>query len=82
MHVVDKATKLQTIFDRIQLVDTRFELIRRDIELATLRRQMALGPDATGAARERIERDGADLLNEVEGDRAFLRQANIGSERM
>jgi len=24
-HVVDKATKLETIFDRINLVDTRFE---------------------------------------------------------
>ena len=82
VHVVDKATKLQTIFDRIQLVDARFELIRRDIELATLRRQVALGPEAAPAARERIERDGTDLLNEVEADRAFLRQANIGSERM
>ena len=82
MHVVDNATKLQTIFDRIQLVDTRLELIRRDIELATLRRQMALGPDTTSVARERIERDSADLLDEVEADRAFLRQTNIGSERM
>jgi HD-GYP domain-containing protein (c-di-GMP phosphodiesterase class II) len=26
VHVVDKATKLQTIFDRIHLVDTRFEV--------------------------------------------------------
>jgi hypothetical protein len=25
VHVVDKATKLQTLFDRIELIDTRFE---------------------------------------------------------
>src|SRR5258708_2429747 len=30
VHVVDKATKLETIFDRIRLVDTRFEVIKRD----------------------------------------------------
>ncbi len=30
VHVVDKATKLHTIFDRIHLVDTRFEVVRRD----------------------------------------------------
>ncbi|TAJ21734.1 MAG: GAF domain-containing protein, partial [Rugosibacter sp.] len=29
VHVVDKATKLQTIFDRIHLVDTRFEVLKR-----------------------------------------------------
>src|SRR5436309_8679938 len=30
VHVVDKATKLETIFDRINLVDTRFEVLKRD----------------------------------------------------
>jgi len=30
VHVVDKATKLQTIFDRINLLDTRFEVLKRD----------------------------------------------------
>ncbi|OGS96405.1 MAG: phosphohydrolase [Gallionellales bacterium RIFCSPLOWO2_02_FULL_57_47] len=38
VHVVDKATKLQTIFDRIHLVDTRFEVLKRDAEIAMLRK--------------------------------------------
>jgi HD-GYP domain-containing protein (c-di-GMP phosphodiesterase class II) len=37
VHVVDKATKLHTLFDRIQLVDTRFEVLKRDAEIAMLR---------------------------------------------
>jgi HD-GYP domain-containing protein (c-di-GMP phosphodiesterase class II) len=37
VHVVDKATKLQTLFDRIQLIDTRFEVLKRDAEIAMLR---------------------------------------------
>src|SRR5471030_3107149 len=32
VHVVDKATKLETIFDRIHMVDTRFEVLLRDAE--------------------------------------------------
>ncbi|MCW8826715.1 MAG: GAF domain-containing protein, partial [Gammaproteobacteria bacterium] len=32
--VVDKATKLQTIFDRIQLIEARFEILKRDAQIA------------------------------------------------
>jgi len=37
VHVVDKATKLHTLFDRIHLLDTRFEILKRDAEIAMLR---------------------------------------------
>ncbi|HXG24262.1 MAG TPA: HD domain-containing phosphohydrolase [Chthonomonadales bacterium] len=43
VHIVDKATKLQTIFDRIHLIDTRFEVLKRDAEIAMLRQLLALG---------------------------------------
>ncbi|WP_018230194.1 HD family phosphohydrolase [Methyloversatilis universalis] len=82
VHVVDKATKLQTIFDRIALVDTRFELIRRDLELATLRSRVSAGPSASPVVLAQIERHGEDRLRELDADRAFLHHANIGSERM
>src|SRR3982074_3091326 len=39
VHIVDKATKLESIFDRIQLIDTRFEVIKRDAELDALRKR-------------------------------------------
>lgn len=76
VHVVDKATKLQTLFDRIALVDTRFEILRRDAEIDMLR-AVASGEDAAAAERRHRER-----LAAYEADRAFLRQANVGSERM
>jgi HD-GYP domain-containing protein (c-di-GMP phosphodiesterase class II) len=71
VHVVDKATKLETIFDRIHLIDTRFEILKRDAEIAMLRDG---SPEARAAYRER--------LREIEEHRMFLRAANIGSERM
>lgn len=76
VHVVDKATKLQTIFDRITLVDTRFEVLKRDAEIAMLR-AVAAGEDEA-AAHARFQ---AQLL-QFDADRDFLRRSNLGSERM
>ncbi len=76
VHIVDKATKLQTIFDRIHLVDTRFEVLRRDAELAMLRAVMA------GADRETAELRLQQQLGAIHGDREFLRRVNIGVEAM
>lgn len=72
VHVVDKATKLETIYDRISLVDTRFEILKRDAEIAMLR----AGGGAEARARYR------EQLRQIEEDRMFLRATNIGGERM
>lgn len=69
VHVVDKATKLQTIFDRIELVATRFEVLRRDLEIACLK-----GEISTAERDRRIESCHEDL--------AFLRSINTGGEFM
>jgi HD-GYP domain-containing protein (c-di-GMP phosphodiesterase class II) len=80
VHVVDKATKLQTIFDRVALIDTRFEVVKRDAEIALLKSRL-----------EKLAPRGRDVMadaqlvagiREIESDRNFLRRANIGSEAM
>jgi HD-GYP domain-containing protein (c-di-GMP phosphodiesterase class II) len=79
VHVVDKATKLQTIFDRIALIDTRFEVVKRDAEIAALRaRLQKLEKAAGGAAGHEID----PLIGQIEDDREFLRRANVGGEAM
>jgi HD-GYP domain-containing protein (c-di-GMP phosphodiesterase class II) len=69
VHVVDKATKLETIFDRIHLVDQRFLLLKRDAEIALLRGHMS-------------EPQYQAKLAQFDDDRAFLRKANVGGEFM
>jgi hypothetical protein len=69
VHVVDKATKLETIYDRIHLIDTRFEILKRDLEIQGLKDDL----DATQVRRR---------LRELDDDRRFLHACNIGSERM
>ncbi|QBC44338.1 HD family phosphohydrolase [Iodobacter fluviatilis] len=69
VHVVDKATKLQTIFDRIHLIDTRFEVLKRDAEIDYLR-----GKSTEIEWKQRVE--------QIESDRSFLQHANTGGEFM
>ena len=76
VHVVDKATKLQTLFDRIQLIDTRWEVVRRDAEIAKWRRM------ADGQPAEAAERDYQAFCRQLVSDREHLRRANIGCEKM
>lgn len=82
VHVVDKATKLQTIFDRIQLVDTRFEVLKRDAEIAMLRAKLALREERDGAAELQLEAHFQNRVRRMEEDRAFLHHSNIGVEAM
>ena len=80
VHVVDKATKLQTLYDRIGLVDTRFEVLRRDAEIAALRRQLDLrekaDPDAEAAIMSALRAE----MDALDSDRTFLRAINVGAE--
>ncbi|HEU4441619.1 MAG TPA: HD domain-containing phosphohydrolase [Burkholderiales bacterium] len=69
VHVVDKATKLETIYDRIHLIDTRFEILKRDLEIQGLKDEL----DAAQVRRR---------LRELDDDRRFLHACNIGGERM
>jgi HD-GYP domain-containing protein (c-di-GMP phosphodiesterase class II) len=83
VHVVDKATKLESIYDRIHLVDTRFEILKRDAEIELLKEKALLV--AHGALR--AEHDAADArhrerIRRYDEDRAFLRACNIGGEAM
>jgi HD-GYP domain-containing protein (c-di-GMP phosphodiesterase class II) len=80
VHVVDKATKLHTLFDRIDLIDTRFEVVKRDREIAALRAQLALREVRDSAVESAVWsacRAQIAMLNE---DRDFLRHVNNGSE--
>ncbi len=82
VHVVDKASKLQTLFDRIALVDTRFEVLKRDLEIAALRAQLALRDPKDAAAEARLSRQCREDIVALERDRAFLRTTNQGVESM
>ncbi len=82
VHVVDKATKLQTLFDRIELVDTRFEVLKRDAEIAALRQQLALRPCVNEVAERASMANLETQLDSLDADRSFVRTTNSGGEFM
>ncbi|MBW2287551.1 MAG: GAF domain-containing protein [Deltaproteobacteria bacterium] len=79
VNVMDKATKLESIFDRIELVGTRFEILRRDAAVRALARRLG-----EAEADSILETDTllARELESIDADMAFLRVCNVGSEHM
>jgi len=68
-YVVDKATKLETVYDRIKTIKTRFEVIKRDLQIDLLEKKIT-----------QSELDAK--ISELSEDFAFLEVSNIGGEFM
>jgi len=82
VHIVDKATKLESIFDRIQLIDTRFEVLKRDAELEALRKKHNFLEQKMRMEAAEEDKRLRDRLRQLDDDRKFLHACNIGGERM
>jgi HD-GYP domain-containing protein (c-di-GMP phosphodiesterase class II) len=75
VHVMDKATKLETISDRIEGIRDRFELLRAQARLAA-HDDKARRPDEATEIDEAL----AALLLVFDEELAFLEKANVGGE--
>jgi len=85
--VMDKPTKLSSIFDRIELIAQRFDLLKQQAENAMLKKQLLLLTD--NAPFQDLEAKFTEMQAELEAfksqcdlDHDFLRASNIGSESM
>ena len=90
-YVVDKATKLESIYDRIETLKTRFEVLRRDHEIDVLKNRLmdasarpAAGLEAAGGSRGKAEinEESDEFVKGLEEDIGFLVNANTGGEFM
>lgn len=73
-YVVDKATKLETLYDRIHEIRTRFEVLKRDAEIKCLKDIIAGGNEAE--LREQC----AYQWRELDEEFAFIAECNLGTE--
>lgn len=76
-YVVDKATKLETIHNRIHEIRTRFEVAKRDAEIVYLQAVA----DGSGDL-ETLRRHRDDRLAQLDADFAFVAKCNVGGEAM
>jgi HD-GYP domain-containing protein (c-di-GMP phosphodiesterase class II)/HAMP domain-containing protein len=75
-YVVDKSTKLETIYDRIHEIRMRFEVLKRDAEIDYWR-QLSKGADA-----RQLDSDLQAKLSKLDDDFAFVAKCNEGGEFM
>ncbi len=75
-YVVDKATKLETIYDRIHEVRMRFEVLKRDAEIEYWRK-LAEGGDKN-TEKQQLDQ----TLQQLDNDFAFVAECNLGGEFM
>ena len=82
VHVIDKATKLETIFDRIHVVNTRFEILKRDAEISFLNQKIAAIKSGNLSIISDLEATLQQKIADYCSDQEFLRICNIGGEFM
>jgi response regulator RpfG family c-di-GMP phosphodiesterase len=75
-HVVDKSTKLETIFDRIELIKTRSQILKKDAEIEFLNQKLNEG------LNDQSELDYKKTIESIDDDMQFLIDCNIGGEFM
>jgi len=86
--VVDKGTKLETIYDRIHTVATRFEVLKRDEEIKYLKKQLRIQKDDSLIENEKKEalKKARSLylkrIKQQEDDKSFIEESNVGGEFM
>ena len=86
--VVDKGTKLETIYDRIHTVATRFEVLKRDEEIKYLKKQLKIQKDDSlieNQKKEALKKARTLYLKRIkqqDDDKAFIEESNVGGEFM
>lgn len=76
-YVVDKATKMETIYNRIHEIRMRFEVLLRDAEIKTYQKRLK-GVEDEQALKAALEK----TKKQIKDDFAFIAQCNIGGEFM
>ncbi|SEL60885.1 HD-GYP domain, c-di-GMP phosphodiesterase class II (or its inactivated variant) [Atopomonas hussainii] len=77
-YVVDKATKLETLYDRIHEVRMRFEVLKRDAHIAYWQARAEGEPNDSAQLKAQLQ----EQLAQLDDDFAFVARCNVGGEFM
>ena len=86
--VVDKSTKLETIYDRINEVGTRFVVLHRDAEIEKLNKELkiernkSLSSDQKQNEIKKLNNEFKKTIEQLKVDENFVKESNIGGEFM
>jgi len=86
--VVDKSTKLETIYDRVHEVETRFGVLRRDEEIKRLKKELKIERDKSLSVEDKenkikeLKKSFRKTMNTLKSDLEFVQESNVGGEFM
>ena len=86
--VVDKSTKLETIYDRVNEVETRFAALKRDEQIKSLKRELKVERDKSLSKDEKLNKikilksEYSKKIRVLKSDIEFIKESNIGGEFM
>ena len=76
-YVLDKATKLETVSNRIHEIRARFEILYRDAHIEYLKKRLA-----QSAPKEKLVAEFNARIQKLESDFAFLAKSNVGYDTL
>lgn len=75
-YVINKSKKLESMTDRMEVIDLRIEIIKRDLKIALLEKQL----DSNSHSKQTIEEAWQKSIEALQHAQIFLKKVNIGSE--
>lgn len=83
-YIVDKATKLQTVIDRIDLIETRFSLIAESMKNEHLLRELTMrrSGDAGEDKLAELKRQLDEKIQRLDAELEFIKSINTAQEYM
>lgn len=82
-HVMDKATKLETLYDRIETIKVKFEALKKDMKIEMLQeREKLLLSGADAKEIQQLEKKLQEQFDMLDNELEFLEHSNIGGEFM
>ena len=76
-YILDKATKLETVTNRIHEIRARFEILYRDAHIEYLKKRLA-----QTAPKEQLVAEFNTQIQKLENDFAFLARSNVGQDML
>ena len=81
-YVVDKSTKLETIYDRINTIKMRFEVLKRDAEIELLKHKLGIAEGKSFEDVKTLVETYKAKVRDIEDDFSLLETSNVGGEFM
>lgn len=79
-HIIEKSKKLQTIFDRIEFVNAKFEIAAKDIEIAYQSKIINALQKGKTIEVQQLKTSMDRELKQLKLDRSFVQKVNVGGE--